>query len=92
MSTTQTAAATGGAAIAAPAPVAGRYNRSLVGDTWRRFRRHKLAVVGAFVYLSLIAADARRPADLADADQRHRLLGLELVLARRIRWDRRPRP
>jgi len=54
MSTTQTAAATGGAAIAAPAPVPGRYNRSLVGDTWRRFRRHKLAVTGAFVYLALV--------------------------------------
>jgi N-terminal TM domain of oligopeptide transport permease C len=53
MSTTQTAAATGGAAIAAPAPVPGRYNRSLVGDTWRRFRHHKLAVIGAFVYLTL---------------------------------------
>ena len=54
MSTTQTAAATGGAAIAAPAPVPGRYNRSLVGDTWRRFRHHKLAVIGAFVYLTLV--------------------------------------
>ncbi|HZO26062.1 MAG TPA: ABC transporter permease [Chloroflexota bacterium] len=54
MSTTQTAAAAGGAAIAAPAPVAGRYNRSLVGDTWRRFRRHKLALVGAFIYFSMI--------------------------------------
>ncbi len=54
MSTTQTAAAAGGAAVAAPAPVAGRYNRSLVGDTWRRFRRHKLAVVGAVVYLTMV--------------------------------------
>ena len=54
MSTTQTAAATGGAAVAAPAPASGRYNRSLARDTWRRFRRHKLAVVGAFVYLALV--------------------------------------
>jgi peptide/nickel transport system permease protein len=54
MSTTQTAAATGGAAIAAPAPGAARYNRSLVGDTWRRFRRHKLAVLGAFIYLAMV--------------------------------------
>jgi peptide/nickel transport system permease protein len=54
MSTTQTAAAAGGAEIAAPAPVAGRYTRSLVGDTWRRFRRHKLAVIGAFVYLAMV--------------------------------------
>jgi peptide/nickel transport system permease protein len=54
MSTTQTAAATGGAAIAAPTPAAGRYTRSLVGDTWRRFRRHKLAVLGACIYLALV--------------------------------------
>ena len=54
MSTTQTAAATGGAAIAAPAPGAARYNRSLVGDTWRRFRRHKLAVLGAFIYIAMV--------------------------------------
>ena len=54
MSTTQTAAATGDAAIAAPAPGAARYNRSLVGDTWRRFRRHKLAVIGAFLYIALV--------------------------------------
>ena len=31
-----------------------RYDRSLLGDAWRRFRRHKLALVGAFVYVSLI--------------------------------------
>ena len=44
MSTTQTAAATGGAAASPPgAGSPARYNRSLVGDTWRRFRRHKLA-------------------------------------------------
>jgi peptide/nickel transport system permease protein len=54
MSTTQTAAATGGAPVAAPAPGAARYNRSLVGDTWRRFRRHNLAVVGAFLYIALV--------------------------------------
>lgn len=53
MSTTQTAA-TGGVATAAPSPAPSRYNRSLVGDTWRRFRRHNLAVVGAFVYLTLV--------------------------------------
>jgi len=54
MSTTQTAAAPGGAAIAAPAPQSGRYNRSLLGDTWTRFRRHKLALAGAFVYLTMV--------------------------------------
>ncbi len=54
MSTPHNAAATGGAAIAAPAPMAPRYNRSLVGDTWRRFRRHKLAVIGAFVYIAMV--------------------------------------
>jgi peptide/nickel transport system permease protein len=61
MSTTQTAAATGGAAIAAPGPAAGRYNRSLVGDTWRRFRRHKLAVIGAFVYLAMVLLTVTGP-------------------------------
>jgi len=54
MTTTQTAAATSSPAIAPAAPVPSRYNRSLVGDTWRRFRRHKLAVIGAFVYLTLV--------------------------------------
>ena len=61
MSTTQTAAASGGAAISAPAPASGRYNRSLVGDTWRRFRRHKLAVIGAFVYLALVVVTVIGP-------------------------------
>ena len=60
MSTTQTAGA-GGAAIAAPVPAAGRYNRSLVGDTWRRFRRHKLAVVGAFLYLAMVLLTVTGP-------------------------------
>ncbi len=54
MSTTQTAAASGSAAIAAPATPVGRYNRSLARDTWRRFRRHKLALTGAFVYLTMV--------------------------------------
>jgi peptide/nickel transport system permease protein len=55
MTTTQTAAAAGDAPVAAaPAPARGRYNRSLVGDTWRRFRRHKLAVIGAFIYIALV--------------------------------------
>src|SRR5215210_1545305 len=55
MSTTQTAAAASGTpAVAAPAPVPARYNRSLVGDTWRRFRRHKLAVIGSFVYIAMV--------------------------------------
>jgi peptide/nickel transport system permease protein len=53
MSTTQTAAA-GGDPVAAPVPAAGRYNRSLVGDTWRRFRRHKLAVIGALIYFAMV--------------------------------------
>jgi peptide/nickel transport system permease protein len=54
MSTTQSAAS-GGVAPAAAAPVPSRYNRSLVGDTWRRFRRHNLAVIGAVVYVMLVA-------------------------------------
>lgn len=55
MSTTQPKiAASAGPVVAAPATPAKRYTRSLIGDTWRRFRRHKLAVVGAIVYLTLI--------------------------------------
>jgi peptide/nickel transport system permease protein len=54
MTTTQTAATTGSPAIAPAAPAAARYNRSLVNDTWRRFRRHKLALIGAFVYLAMV--------------------------------------
>lgn len=54
MSTTESAPS-GSAVVAPAAPVPARYNRSLIGDTWRRFRRHKLAVIGAFVYLALAA-------------------------------------
>ena len=61
MSTTQTAAATGGAVTAAPAPASGRYNRSLVGDTWRRFRRHKLALIGAFIYIAMVVLTITGP-------------------------------
>jgi len=46
-------AATAAVAVA-PTPV-GRYNRSLLSDTWRRFSHHRLAVLGAAVYLTLIA-------------------------------------
>jgi peptide/nickel transport system permease protein len=52
MSTTETTAAP--PVVAVPAAVPGRYNRSLLGDTWRRFRRHKLALIGAGVYLGLV--------------------------------------
>jgi peptide/nickel transport system permease protein len=61
MSTTQTAAATGGAVTAAPAPASGRYNRSLVSDTWRRFRRHKLALIGAFIYIAMVVLSITGP-------------------------------
>jgi len=54
MSTPETASAIGGAAVAtADAPAVPRYNRSLLGDTWGRFRRHKLAVIGAFLYITM---------------------------------------
>ncbi len=43
------------AAVAVASTPVGRYNRSLLGDTWRRFSHHRLAVLGAVVYLSLIA-------------------------------------
>ena len=33
-----------------------RYTRSLWGDAWRRFRRHRLAMAGALAFLLLIAA------------------------------------
>jgi peptide/nickel transport system permease protein len=54
MTTTESTATPIAAVAVAPTPV-GRYNRSLLGDTWRRFRHHKLAVLGAIVYLLLIA-------------------------------------
>jgi peptide/nickel transport system permease protein len=52
MTTTETTAAP---AVAVPVAAPGRYNRSLLGDTWGRFRRHRLALIGAIVYLSLVA-------------------------------------
>jgi peptide/nickel transport system permease protein len=62
MSTTQTAAAASGPpATTAAAPVPARYNRSLAGDTWRRFRRHKLAVIGAFIYLAMVVVTVTGP-------------------------------
>jgi peptide/nickel transport system permease protein len=42
-------------ATPALAPAAVRQQRSLWRDAWRRFRRHKLALAGAFVYLLLVA-------------------------------------
>jgi peptide/nickel transport system permease protein len=59
--TTTESAQSGSAAVAVAAPVPARYNRSLLGDTWRRFRRHKLAVIGAVIYLSLIALTVLGP-------------------------------
>jgi peptide/nickel transport system permease protein len=52
MSTVEARARAASAAVEAPAVQ--RADRSLVRDTWRRFRRHKLAVAGAIVYLGLI--------------------------------------
>ena len=45
-----------GAAAAAPVAVAParQQQRSLWRDAWRRFRRHKLAMIGAVVYVALI--------------------------------------
>jgi peptide/nickel transport system permease protein len=54
MATTESTASPTGTVAVAPTPV-GRYNRSLLGDTWRRFRHHRLAVLGAVIYLTLIA-------------------------------------
>lgn len=38
-----------------------RYTRSLWGDAWRRFRRHRLAMAGAAVFLFLAAATLAGP-------------------------------
>jgi len=54
MTTTTETTASPTAAVAAVPDRPERYNRSLARDTWLRFRRHKLAVVGAIIYLSLI--------------------------------------
>jgi len=54
MTTTESTAASPTAAVAAVPERPERYNRSLARDTLLRFRRHKLAVVGAIIYLSLI--------------------------------------
>jgi peptide/nickel transport system permease protein len=43
-------------AAAGRAGVRARYARTLWGDAWRRFRRHRLAVAGAVVFLLLVAA------------------------------------
>ncbi|HKV46355.1 MAG TPA: ABC transporter permease [bacterium] len=48
-----TAAIRGQAALAAAGR---RYTRSLWGDAWRRFRRHRLAMAGAVAFLSFTAA------------------------------------
>lgn len=62
MTTTErTAAAAPAVAVATPVGPARRYDRSLLRDTWRRFRRHKLALIGAFVYLGLIAVTVVGP-------------------------------
>src|SRR3712207_5580420 len=53
MSTVEASAGAGAAAVVA-APTPKRAERSLWRDAWRRFRRHKLAVTGAIVYLLLI--------------------------------------
>jgi peptide/nickel transport system permease protein len=41
-------------AVAAPPALLYQQPRSLWRDAWRRFRRHRLALIGAIVYLSLI--------------------------------------
>jgi peptide/nickel transport system permease protein len=38
-----------------------RYTRSLWGDVWRRFRRHRLATAGALAFLSFTAATLLGP-------------------------------
>ncbi|HYU19505.1 MAG TPA: ABC transporter permease [Chloroflexota bacterium] len=52
-------------AVAVAPPLAAglgrRYERSLAKDAWLRFRRHKLALVGAFVYALLIVMTLAGP-------------------------------
>jgi peptide/nickel transport system permease protein len=52
-----------GTALAArlAAATSRRYTRSLWGDAWRRFRRHRLAMAGAVAFLFLIAATVAGP-------------------------------
>jgi peptide/nickel transport system permease protein len=50
MSTTEAIAA----APAAAGSAVRRHDRSLVKDAWRRFRKHRLAVTGAIIYVSLL--------------------------------------
>ncbi len=52
MATTETAVTAGPAAVAAP--TTRKHERSLWKDAWRRFRHHKLAMVGAIIYALLI--------------------------------------
>ena len=54
VSTAEASTGVAAAPALAGAP-ARRYERSLLKDAWRRFRRHKLALAGALVYLLLIA-------------------------------------
>lgn len=52
-----------GTALAArlAAATSRRYTRSLWGDAWRRFRRHRLAMAGAVAFLFLTAATLAGP-------------------------------
>ncbi len=59
-----TADRSGALAASAPAVTSGavaRSERSLWRDSWRRFRRHRLAVAGAIIYLSLIVLTLAGP-------------------------------
>jgi peptide/nickel transport system permease protein len=54
--------AVGTASLAAAAPAAlKRQDRSLARDTWRRFRRHHLAVAGLVIYAALVCATVVGP-------------------------------
>jgi peptide/nickel transport system permease protein len=53
MSMVESSVATAAHSVAEPIVLKG-HDRSLAKDAWRRFRRHRLALLGAFVYLTLI--------------------------------------
>ncbi len=50
-----------GEGVLLPAAPARRYDRTLWGDAWRRFRRHRLAMAGAATFLGLTAATLAGP-------------------------------
>ena len=49
--------------------------RSLWGDAWRQFRKHKLAMAGLMLFIFMLLATFVGSAALPTGDRRDRLLG-----------------